>query len=99
MTTGVARADEPARPQPSSVVPVSRVLRWTYRRDDERLTCELSLTADYAAYELRIHPARAAHGASEQFHNAIAAFERQSALENALVRDGWYLDQFEQARL
>jgi hypothetical protein len=77
-----------------------RVLRWNYRRDSEQLECELSLTRDLSAYELRVYPPRfALSPASELFDDAVSAFERQASLEHALVTDGWHLEEFEHGNI
>lgn len=71
-------------------------LRWTYCRDGEVLICELALTQDHSAYELRLAPfrTREAHP-SELFDDAMSALQRQSQVERTLMRDGWRLDRFE----
>lgn len=73
-----------------------RVLRWTFTRDDEALTCRLGLTADHSAYELRIDPPWNAVGvAVELFDDAVSAFQRHGAIERTLIADGWSLEAFE----
>jgi len=72
------------------------VLRWTFRRNDETVVCELGLSRDHSAYELRVdapwHPAGAA---IEQFDDAISAFQRHATIERTLVGEGWLLEAFE----
>jgi hypothetical protein len=72
-----------------------RVLRWTFRRQDEVLHCELGLDRQELAYELRVRPPDAVDGSVETFTDAIAAFTRQAALERSLVQDGWSLESFQ----
>jgi hypothetical protein len=76
-----------------------RALRWTFRRDDESVTCELTLTPDESAYQLRIRPAWNSTGNTELFDDAVAAFQRHAAIERALVNEGWSLERFESDRL
>jgi hypothetical protein len=77
-----------------------RVLRWTYRRDDDTLVCEMSLTGDDSAYELRIQPPWSHVGTTtERFDDAMAAFQRQASVERILVAERWSLDRFDSDRL
>jgi len=76
-----------------------RMLRWTFRRDEETVVCELGLNGDDSAYELRIDPPRNPIGlATEIFDDATSAFQRHSAIERVLVGDGWSLERFESER-
>jgi hypothetical protein len=76
-----------------------RILRWTFRRDEETVVCELGLNGDDSAYELRIDPPRNPIGlATEIFDDATSAFQRHSAIERVLVGDGWSLERFESER-
>lgn len=76
-----------------------RVMRWTFRRDDEVVVCELGLNRDESAYELRINPPRnATEVTAEVFHDAIAAFERHTAIERRLIEEGWSLERFDSGR-
>jgi len=78
----------------------ARILRWTFRREDESVICELGLNSDDSAYELRLHPRSNPFGATtELFDDAISAFQRQAAIERILVDDGWMLDAFESERV
>jgi hypothetical protein len=75
-----------------------RVLRWTFRRDEQTVVCELGLNCD-DAYELRVDPPRNPVGlATEIFDDATAAFQRHSAIERVLIGDGWSLERFESDR-
>ena len=95
-----ARVSETVPQQPAAIYQRVWVLRWNYRRESDQLECELSLTRDLSAYELRVYPARfALTPASELFDDAVSAFERQESLEQALIHDGWHLDQFEHGYL
>jgi hypothetical protein len=79
-----------------SPAPSIRVLRWTFRRDDEAVMCELGLNGDDSAYELRITPGwNAAAASSELFDDATSAFQRHTAIERSLVEEGWLLEAFE----
>ena len=84
---------------PSSELTV-RVMRWTFRREHETVVCELGLTGDDSAYELRIDPPWNPMGATtELFDDAVSAFQRHTAIERVLVLDGWSLESFESERL
>ncbi len=73
-----------------------RVMRWTFRREDEAVVCELGLNRDNSAYELRIDPPGNPTGiSSETFRDAAAAFERHGAVERCLLENGWSLERFE----
>jgi hypothetical protein len=87
-----------------SAVPSSdrevRVLRWTFRRDQDTVVCELALNGDDSAYELRVHPPSNPAGATlEQFDDAMSAFQRHAAIERMLVTGGWLLEGFESERV
>ena len=93
MTTG-------GSPDAQSTSHEVRILRWTFRRDDEVVVCELGLNGDDSAYELRLDPPWTAAGASiEQFDDAMSAFQRHAAIERLLVDDGWLLEGFESESL
>jgi hypothetical protein len=73
-----------------------RVMRWTFRRSDETVVCELGLSRDHTAYELRVDPPWNPAGiTSELFDDATSAFERHAGVERILVNDGWSLESFE----
>jgi len=75
-------------------------MRWTFRRDDETVVCELGLNGDDSAYELRIAPPWNPVGATtELFDDAMSAVQRHAAIERLLVRDGWSLESFESERV
>ena len=85
--------------EPSSE-PEVRVLRWTFRRDDDAIVCELGLNSDHSAYELRVNPPWNAAGSTvEQFDDAMSAFQRHAAIERMLVSEGWLLEGFESERI
>src|SRR5437762_1426171 len=74
----------------------SRILRWTYGRGGEDLYCELGLTPDLSAYELRLAPPSKRDGATaELFDDPLSAFERLGAIERTLLDEGWSLESFE----
>lgn len=76
--------------------PSVRILRWTFRRGEHAVVCELGLNRDNSAYELRVHPARNPTGfRMEQFDDAMSALQRHAAIERVLVNDGWTLEGFE----
>ena len=78
----------------------ARLLRWTFRRQDEAVVCELGLNGDDSAYELRVSPALNPAGVSiELFDDAMSAFERHAAIERILVEDGWMLEAFESEQI
>jgi len=56
-----------------------RVLRWTFRRDDEAVVCELALTGEDREYELRAPADWNPTGLSvERFDDALTAFQRHA---------------------
>ena len=79
-----------------------RVLRWTFRRDEDEpaVVCELALTGEDRAYELRVpaewHPIGVA---IERFDDALSAFQRHAMIERTLIDDGWALDTFESEKV
>ena len=76
-----------------------RILRWTFRRDEDAVVCELGLNSDDSAYELRVNPPwNAAAASTEQFDDAMSAFQRHAAIERMLVSEGWLLEGFESER-
>jgi hypothetical protein len=78
----------------------ARVLRWTFRRDEDAVVCELGLNSDDSAYELRINPPWSPAAATvEQFDDAMSAFQRHAAIERMLVSEGWLLEGFESERV
>lgn len=87
----------PVVPSPGRTI---RVLRWTFRRDDESVVCELGLNSDDSAYELRIDPPWNPVGTTtELFDDATSAFQRQAAIERILVNEGWLLEAFESSHV
>ena len=75
-------------------------MRWTFRREEETVICELGLNGDDSAYELRIAAPWNPFGATtELFDDAMSAFQRHAALEHELVRDGWSLETFKSDRV
>lgn len=77
-----------------------RVLRWTFRRDDDAVVCELALTGDDQEYELRAPARWNPTGASvERFDDAMTAFQRHATIERALLDAGWQLDGFESEKV
>jgi len=77
-----------------------RVMRWTFRREDETIVCELGLSSDDSAYELRVAPPWNPLGTTtELFDDATSAFQRHGAIERALVGDGWSLEGFKSERV
>ena len=76
------------------------ILRWTFRRDDESVVCELGLTSDSSAYELRVlPPCNPAGATTELFDDALSALQRHGAIERILITEGWSLDRFESDRV
>ena len=74
----------------------TRVLRWTFRREQEAVVCELGLNSDDSAYELRLNPPWNLHGTTiETFDDAMQAFQRHAAIERVLIDEGWMLEGFE----
>jgi len=77
-----------------------RVLRWTFRRDDEAVVCELALTGEDREYELRVPAAWSPTGVSiERFDDALTAFQRHAMIERTLLDAGWQLDGFESEKV
>jgi hypothetical protein len=78
----------------------SRVMRWTFSKNDETLVCELGLNRDDSAYELRIDPPWNPTGLiTEVFDDAMSAFQRHGAIERLLIDEGWSLERFESGRV
>jgi hypothetical protein len=74
----------------------TRVLRWTFRRDQEEVVCELGLNNDESAYELRLNPPwNLREITTELFDDAMQAFQRHAAIERVLIDEGWLLEGFE----
>ncbi|HJZ73937.1 MAG TPA: hypothetical protein VKE51_19495 [Vicinamibacterales bacterium] len=74
-------------------------MRWTFRRDEDAVVCELGLNNDDSAYELRINPPPSTAAATiEQFDDAVSAFQRHATIERMLVNEGWLLEGFESER-
>jgi hypothetical protein len=72
------------------------VLRWTFRREDEAVVCELGLNKDDSAYELRLQsPDNNAAAVVEVFDDVTSAFERHAVVERMLVSEGWLLEAFD----
>jgi hypothetical protein len=83
-----------------STDPAVRVLRWTFRRDEDAVVCELGLNTDDSAYELRLNPPWNPLGVmTELFDDATSAFQRHAAIERILIDDGWMLEGFESTRI
>jgi hypothetical protein len=83
----------PALPPPARSI---RVLRWTFRRDDEAVVCELGLNGDDSAYELKVNPPWSlTTTTTERFDDATSAFQRHAAIEKLLVSEGWMLEAFD----
>ena len=88
------------RPPTVSTDQEARILRWTFRRDEDSIVCELGLNRDHSAYELRVNPPwNAAAATVEQFDDAMSAFQRHAAIERMLVSEGWLLEGFESERV
>jgi hypothetical protein len=74
----------------------NRVLRWTFRRAQEAVVCELGLNSDESAYELRLNPPwNLREITTEVFDDAMQAFQRHAAIERVLIDEGWLLEGFE----
>jgi hypothetical protein len=88
---------------PADNVPTDRyvrVLRWTFTRNTENLLCELGLTGDDSAYQLRVDPPENPIGVSiEWYDDAMSAFQRHAVIERLLLEDGWTLERFESAKI
>jgi len=70
-----------------------RVLRSTFRRGDETLTCELALDHDDEFYEIRTTQALADGSRNPQKFDSVAkAFQRQAEIETRLIDVGWTLE-------
>ena len=77
-----------------------RVLRWTFQREGQLVFCELGLTGDDTAYQLRIDPPWNPCGVTvEMFDDAMSAFRRHAMIERVLLDEGWSLENFESTRL
>ena len=77
-----------------------RVLRWTFRRDEDAVVCELALTGEDREYELRAPADWNPTGLSvERFDDALTAFQRHAMIERTLLDAGWHLDGFESEKV
>ena len=77
-----------------------RVLRWTFRRDEDAVVCELALTGEDREYELRVPADWNPTGMSvERFDDALTAFQRHAMIERTLLDAGWQLDVFESEKV
>jgi hypothetical protein len=77
-----------------------RVLRWTFRREDEAVVCEMGLTGQDREYEIRIPPEwNPTRRAIERFDDALTAFQRHAMIERTLLNAGWVLGKFESERI
>jgi len=74
-------------------------MRWTFRRDDATVVCELGLNPACTAYEIRVEPVSNAARGTELFDDATSAFQRHAAIERQLVGEGWSLESFESERI
>lgn len=72
-----------------------QVLRWTFVRNGQQLTCELALSADEVVYELRVRTPDPAGATFERFVNVADAIVRQGEREKALIAEGWSLRNYE----
>jgi hypothetical protein len=77
-----------------------RVLRWTFRRADDVVICELALTGEDREYELRAPAEWSPTGRPvERFDDALTAFQRHAMIERTLLDQGWVLDAFDSERV
>ena len=77
-----------------------RLLRWTFRNEDEAVVCELALTGEDREYELRVPGVWNPTGLSvERFDDALTAFQRHAMIERLLLEAGWQLDGFESEKV
>ena len=77
-----------------------RVLRWTFRLDEDAVVCELALTGEDREYELRAPAEWNPTGRSvERFDDALTAFQRHAMIERLLLDAGWQLDGFESEKV
>jgi hypothetical protein len=86
-----------ATAQPSPLVAPVRTgtsLRWSFRRREAIVTCQLGLDSEESAYELTTTVPWSVDPTVERFADAIAALQRQAAVERLLVDEGWSLERF-----
>src|SRR5471032_2263312 len=77
-----------------------RVLRWTFKLDEDAVVCELALTGEDREYELRTPADWNPTGLSvERFDDALTAFQRHAMIERLLLDAGWQLDDFQSERV
>ena len=81
--------------------PPIRILRWTFRRDDDDpIVCELALTGQDREYELRLDAEwNPTFHSVERFDDALTAFLRHAMVERRLLDAGWLLAEFESERV
>jgi hypothetical protein len=76
------------------------VLRWVFVRDEQRITCELSLGGPHSLHEFSIvRGDQPASIAIDRFAEPAHAFDRQCRYEAALIDDGWTLETYRSARV
>jgi hypothetical protein len=77
-----------------------RVLRWTFRREDEAVVCELGLTGEDREYELR-YPGGVEPDAPRDrtLRRCPDSVQRHAMIERTLLDAGWVLDGFESERV
>ena len=71
-----------------------RLLRWTFRRGNELLTCVIDRARSGYGYQLAIVPQRSSHHARtsiETFRSAFDVLLRHAAIANELRELGWTL--------
>ena len=77
-----------------------RLLRWTFRHEDNSVVCELALTGEDREYELRVPGDWNPTGPSvERFDDALTAFQRHAVIAQTLIDAGWQLEGFESERV
>jgi hypothetical protein len=95
MATAAGRS--PSVPAPAKAI---RVLRWTFRRGDESVVCELGLNSDDSAYQLKLNASgNDATVTTELFDDAASAFERHASIEKVLANEGWLLEAFQSEQI
>jgi hypothetical protein len=83
-----------ATPLPTTPPQPKTTLRWSFRRGDDLVVCQLGLDREDSAYELTMIVPWILRPSTEYFTDAIAALQRQAAVERLLVDEGWSLESF-----
>lgn len=84
------------RPIDVSAAPTT-ILRWSFRRGQRVIVCELGLDRSESAYEVTTAVPWTRRPLTEYFADATSALQRQAAVERMLIGEGWSREGFVRA--